>query len=152
MAASIKGPWDAEGIRNFLESCDFPVRLACVGADGYPRVVSLWYRYVGQQLLCVTHRASKLALMLEKQPKVGFEVAPNRPPYHGVRGQGIARLEPLQDPATLKDLMDRYLGGHDSSLGKWLLSRSDDEVLVTITPERLYCWDYRERMADAVGE
>jgi hypothetical protein len=81
---------------------------------------------------------------------MGFEIAPNEPPYHGVRGQGDAIVEPLGSKETLEELLGRYLGGVNSSLANWLLSRCDEEVLITITPTRLYTWDYRERMADAV--
>jgi hypothetical protein len=28
-----------------------------------------------------------------------------------------------------------------------LLSRAEDEVLITITPLRLFSWDYRQRMS-----
>jgi hypothetical protein len=44
-------------------------------------------------------------------------------------------------------MLQRYLGGTDSKLGSWLLSRVEDEILITIEPLRLFTWDYRERMA-----
>ena len=59
-------------------------------------------------------------------------------------------LEPLVDSDTLELLLGQYLGDCNSSLARWLLSRSDEELLVTIEPSRLFSWDYRERMADAV--
>jgi len=77
---------------------------------------------------------------------VGFELAPNEPPYHGVRGQGIATLDSDADGVVLGEMLQRYLGGTESKLGNWLLSRAEDEVLITITPLRLFSWDYRERM------
>ena len=151
MGISLRGPWDQATINNYLRECPFPVRIACIGSDGFPRVISLWYRSDGDDLLCVSHRSSSLVRMLEKRPEVGFEVAPNEPPYHGVRGQGIASMEPLGEQAILRELLERYLGGHKSSLGDWLLSRSDDEVLIRVRPQRLYSWDYRERMQDAIA-
>lgn len=150
MTILIRGPWDQEEIDGFLGRAAYPIRLACNANDGFPRVVSLWYQYADGKLYCVTHGDSALARMLRRDGKVGFEVAPNDPPYHGVRGQGMVSLEPLGDRDTLKQLLDRYLGGTRSKLGDWLLSRSAEEVLVTIELSRLYCWDYRERMADAV--
>jgi hypothetical protein len=74
-------------------------------------------------------------------------LAPNEPPYHGVRGQGIARLSSAADGEVLREMLQRYLGGTDSKLGSWLLSRVEDEILITIEPLRLFTWDYRERMA-----
>lgn len=145
----LNGPWDKGQIDSFLQQCTFPLRLACVGGDGFPRVVSVWYSYDGQHLHCVSHRSSQLVGLLEKCKQVGFELAPNEPPYHGVRGQGIAQLNADADGEVLGALLQRYLGGTDSKLGNWLLSRSADEVLITIEPLRLFSWDYRERMGDA---
>ena len=45
MSVSLKGPWSAEQISEFLHHSVFPLRLACVGADGFPRVVSVWFQY-----------------------------------------------------------------------------------------------------------
>ena len=150
MTTTYRGAWNQERVGEFLQQSTFPIRLASVGADGFPRVVSLWYRPRQDQLLCVSHRDSHLIKLLRNSPKVGFEIAPNEPPYYGVRGQGIVSLEPLADQSTLTDLLSQYLGGSDSSLGQWLLERSDEEVLITLTPTRNYSWDYRVRMADAV--
>jgi hypothetical protein len=94
------------------------------------------------------HRDSKLAKLLQNNDKIGFEVSPNEPPYHGIRGQGLATLEPLDQTERLEGMLGHYLGGTDSSLATWLLSRSDEELLVTIDPLRLFSWDYRERMSD----
>ena len=51
--------------------------------------------------------------------------------------------------AMLERLLQRYLGGIDSTLAQWLLSRSEGELLITLTPRRLFSWDYRQRMAEA---
>jgi nitroimidazol reductase NimA-like FMN-containing flavoprotein (pyridoxamine 5'-phosphate oxidase superfamily) len=118
-----------------------------VGGDGFPRVVSVWYGFDGEYFRCVSHRSSKLVSLLEQSDRVGFELAPNEPPYYGVRGQGIARLDSDADGEVLREMLQRYLGGTDSSLGDWLLSRAEDEVLITIDPVRLFSWDYRERMS-----
>ena len=151
VTSPIKGPWRAAEVERFLDRGGLPMRLACVGADGFPRVVSLWYRYQQGQLLCVTHEKAQLLSLLASDNRVGFEIAPNEPPYHGVRGQGLAEVTDLGARDALEDLLGRYLGGTESSLGQWLLSRGDEERLITVTPTRLFTWDYRLRMADAVN-
>jgi nitroimidazol reductase NimA-like FMN-containing flavoprotein (pyridoxamine 5'-phosphate oxidase superfamily) len=148
MAVTLKGPWNKDQVDSFLKNSQFPLRLACVGEDGFPRVVSVWYGFDGQSLRCVSHRSSQLVNLLQRSERVGFELAPNEPPYHGVRGQGIARLGADADGEVLGQLLQRYLGGTESKLGQWLLSRSEDEVLITIEPLRLFSWDYRERMGE----
>lgn len=148
MTPTAKGPWSLEEIHRFLSDSTVPMRLACTGNDGYPRVVSVWYAFAEQALLCVSHQKSALVKLLQRDPKVGFEVSPNAPPYHGVRGQGQASLEPLGDSELLDLLLERYLGQQESRVGNWLLSRKAEEVVIRIQPERLFTWDYRERMAD----
>jgi nitroimidazol reductase NimA-like FMN-containing flavoprotein (pyridoxamine 5'-phosphate oxidase superfamily) len=149
MSVPIKGPWDATQVAAFLAGEQrIPLRVACVAEDGFPRVVSLWYQYHDSAIHCVTHRDSVLAGLLAENPQVGFEVSPNQPPYCGVRGQGRAQLRPLEGPERLEALLRDYLGGTESRLARWLLSRAEEEVLLTIEPVRLYTWDYRERMQD----
>ena len=147
MALTLKGPWDKAQIDSFLTSTTFPLRLACVAEDGFPRVVSVRFGYDGPSLRCVSHRSSQLVGLWQRCNRVGFELAPNEPPYHGVRGQGIATLDSDADGVVLGEMLQRYLGGTESKLGNWLLSRAEDEVLITITPLRLFSWDYRERMS-----
>lgn len=148
MPTTLKGPWNLRQIEQFLDDVNFPLRLACTSRDGYPRVVSVWYACRNGALLCVSHRKSALVKLLQQDPRVGFEVSPNDPPYHGVRGQGTASLAPLGDDDVLETLLDRYLGQQESRVGNWLLARKDEEVLITVRPERMFSWDYRQRMAD----
>ncbi len=147
MTVAIKGPWEQQEIDGFLERGDFPLRLACTGEDGFPRLASLWYRYRGGDILCVTHRDSSMAKLIAADERVGFEVSPNEPPYSGVRGQAQAQLTPLGDSLLLQELLQHFLGGAESDLGEWLLGRSDEELLVRLTPLRFYSWDYRQRMS-----
>ena len=151
MTTRIKGPWNEGEIAQFLADTRYPIRLACVGADGYPRVVSVWFAYADGQLFCVSHRSSMLVNLLRGNPRVGFEVAPNLPPYQGVRGQGDAAVVEQGGADMLESLLQRYLGGTGSDLASWLLSRSADELLITISVQRWFSWDYRERMADSSG-
>ncbi len=151
MATRIKGPWNREEIEQFLAETRYPLRLACVGADGYPRVVSVWFAYADNRLFCVSHRASVLVRLLRGNPRVGFEVAPNQPPYRGVRGQGDATVAEQGGADMLESLLGRYLGGTGSGLADWLLSRSEDELLITVSVRRWFSWDYRNRMADSSG-
>ena len=146
MEIEVKGPWPRQEVDSYLTESRLPLRLACIGDDGFPRVVSVWFQYRDGMLLCATHRDSQLARMIRGNPKVGFEVATNDPPYYGVRGQGMAELSEEGGADTLKALIDRYLGQTNASLGDWLLSRSEEELALCVEIQRFFSWDYRKRM------
>ena len=150
MEMTMSGPWDLEEASQFLGDSKLPVRLSCIGSDGFPRVISLWYQYRSGVLYCVTHRSSKLVAMLKRNNRVGFEIAADAPPYHGIRGQGTVTMELLGDDPALEQLLGRYIGNLESGFSRWLLSRKEDEYLIVIKPHRLFSWDYRQRMAEVV--
>ena len=147
MAIELGGPWLNAQIDDFLQNSTLPIRLSVVAEDGYPRVISLWYKYEHETLYCVTHRSSKLASLLKGDSRVGFEISPDAPPYHGIRGQGDATIQPLGSNSTLDDVLMRYMGSLDSDFSRWLLSRRAEELLITISPLRFFSWDYRDRMS-----
>ena len=146
MAVRLKGPWSESQIDEFLQESVFPLRLACTAADGFPRVVSVWFRFEDGRFYCVSHRDSPLVALLRDSNKVGFEVAPNQPPYCGVRGQGLATLDRTNGAAVLAGLADRYLGTDDTPFRRRLMQGAQDEVALVIRPTRMMSWDYRKRM------
>ena len=147
MAIELGGPWLNAQIDDFLQNSTLPIRLSVVAEDGYPRVISLWYKYEHETLYCVTHRSSKLASLLKGDSRVGFEISADAPPYHGIRGQGNVTIQPLGSNSTLEDVLMRYMGSLDSDFSRWLLSRRAEELLIKISPLRFFSWDYRDRMS-----
>ena len=147
MTLSVSGDWSAIEASEFLGNCVFPLRLAMTDHDGYPRVVSLWYLWRGDVLCCATNKKARVLEWLTRNPKCGFELAPNEPPYHGLRGTGQASIDPLGADDLLERLIDRYLGNHKSPLADWLLARKNDECIIKIAPKTISSWDYRLRMS-----
>jgi len=72
------------------------------------------------------------------------------PPYFGVRGTGAATLHGDRGEEVLRELIDRYLANTDSKIARFLLERAEHETAISIEPETLVSWDYRERMGDSV--
>lgn len=144
------GPWTALQVRDFLAEARIPMRLAANTGSGFPVIVSLWFLPEGDELLAAVHRQARIAQRLRDDPRCAFEIAPNEPPYRGVRGQATARLESEGAGALLERLLDRYLGSRDSQLGRFLLGRADEELVVRLSPSLLASWDYAERMKDAL--
>jgi nitroimidazol reductase NimA-like FMN-containing flavoprotein (pyridoxamine 5'-phosphate oxidase superfamily) len=143
------GPWDPAKIEAHLLQSSMPVRLGCADESGWPVVVSLWYLYEDGVLWCATPARSRVAHWLAREPRCAFEVAPNDPPYFGVRGQGMAELLPADGARVLRRLALRYLGGDSSEFARWLLARHVPEVALRVTPIQLVSWDFRERMRNA---
>ena len=141
-----KGPWSQSEVDRFLAEARRPVRLACVGAKGYPVLASLWFVPLEGRLWCATQRSARMAVLLERDGRCAFEVAEDQAPYCGVRGQGTASLHPERGEFILRALVDRYLDDPDSDFAQWLLARAASEVAIAIEPERLLSWDFRGRM------
>lgn len=141
----LSGPWDMAFVESFLSLSVIPIRVATAGKTG-PLVQSMWFRWRDGLLWCATQDSAVITHRLAADPHCGFEVAGDLPPYRGVRGQGLAEILPAAGPAVLDDLIERYLGGADSGLATWLLSRAEHEVAIAIRPQHMVSWDYRERM------
>lgn len=145
------GAWDPGAVASFLTDTAVPIRISCRTPQGNLWMLSLWFRYRdgdgdAAELHCATAADADVVRYLRADPGVAFEVSTNRPPYRGVRGRGSAVVEREGATETLRDLIERYLGDTDSDLARWLLSPDREEVRVRIRPEKLYSWDYSDRM------
>lgn len=127
------------------------MRLAANTDSGFPVVLSLWFLPDGDDLLAAVHREARIAKRLAADSRCAFEIAPNEPPYRGVRGQATASLNSKGARALLECLLDRYLGSRDSGLARFLLGRADEELVVRLRPIRVASWDYSRRMEDALA-
>jgi nitroimidazol reductase NimA-like FMN-containing flavoprotein (pyridoxamine 5'-phosphate oxidase superfamily) len=140
--------WSESGVNDFLSEYTAPLRLAVLDGSGFPRVCSLWFRYAEGRLFCATKGKSKVVDWIRENPKCGFEVAPNEPPYYGVRGRGHATVTSVGAVELLTTLVDRYLGDRETEFSRGLLSRVEDEVAIEIEIDWMTSWDYRSRMSE----
>ena len=142
----ITGPWDMQKIESYLDTCVVPLKLAIISARGWPVIASLWFFYEHGVIYCASKEKSKVVQLLKKNNKCAFEVSPDAPPYHGVRGQGLAVLRHDPSGKTLENLHDRFLGNSKTPFKAWLMRGAPEEVIIRITPLNLMSWDYRNRM------
>ena len=147
MKISQTSAWTEEAIGTYLSESITPIRLA-VQQDDYPLLCSVWFNFDPEtgSLTCASHASSALIRALKKHPRCSFEVAPNEPPYKGVRGKGEVSLKKEGAESVLSGLISRYLGTTASPLANWLLSRSADEYVIEIKPVWVTAWDYSPRM------
>jgi nitroimidazol reductase NimA-like FMN-containing flavoprotein (pyridoxamine 5'-phosphate oxidase superfamily) len=140
------GPWDRSQIQAFLDDTVIPIRIASAGRTS-PLVQSLWFLYDEDALWCASQVESVLTRRLHADPRCGFEIAGDLPPYRGVRGSGQAELLPERAATVLPRLISRYLGDEPSPLATWLLSRVDSEVAIRISDLRVTSYDFTSRMS-----
>ena len=147
MKVSAKSDWNLKQISAFLTSQVIPIRLSVIDGE-FPTICSVWYSWDDDQqnFCCVSHQDSYLVRCLSANPRCAFEVAPNTPPYQGVRGKALVTLQHHQGEANLRQLLDRYLGDSNKGLRQWLLGRANEECLLLIRPTWLTAWDYASRM------
>ena len=142
----LTGKWSFSKLEYYLKNTAYPIRLSLISANGYPFVMSLWYAYIEGNFWCAVQNDSIVIKNLNNSEKCGFEIGSNKPPYMGVRGQGIVTLYPNQGEEKLKILINKYLDKNNQKLSKWLISRVENEVAICIEPICLYSWDYSNRM------
>ncbi|WP_290810124.1 pyridoxamine 5'-phosphate oxidase family protein [Halovivax sp.] len=149
----VRGSLTDDEISRFLSERTIPIRLGCRTPSGHPWMLSMWYRYRADgedgsddwTLDCATAEGAKVVGYLREDPALSFEVSTNDPPYAGVRGRGTATIEADPEKETLRDLLDRYLGGTDSELARNLLREDREEVTISIEPAVVYGWDFSDR-------
>ena len=133
-----------------LEDARVPLRLACVGASGWPVIVSLWYLLEDGELWCATPAEAAIVGLLRASPRCGVEVSTNLPPYRGIRLRASASLVEARGDEILERLVQRYLGRTDSPFARWLLGRGVRETAIRLAPVSAQQWDFRERMAGSL--
>jgi hypothetical protein len=140
--------WSEQQVCSFLATSTIPLRIATT-TGSYPTLCSVWYMFDERQgdLLCVSHENSQLVADLMANQKCSFEIAPNEPPYCGVRGKAMVTLSKDYALETLTTLIPRYLGNAESRLAKWLIGRSAEEYVIRLRPVQMTSWDYSERMS-----
>ena len=130
----------------YLKTIRIPLHLSCITKSGWPIGLSLWYIYINGNLYCATQESAKVIGYLIQNPRCSFEVASDQPPYCGVRGQALSRIDKTIGSDILKQLIVRYLGSYDNPLAQKLLKKANSEVAIVISPTNYFTWDYTERM------
>ena len=148
----LAGAWDQSETEAFLDSATVPLRLSCHARSDSLWMLSLWFLYRDGAFWCATSASADVVSYLDSDDRVAFEISTNDPPYKGVRGNGTATVDADPEKTLLRELLERYLGGTDSELADRLLSPDREEVTIRIEPNRLYTWDFTDRMADVTPE
>ncbi|MDH3852879.1 MAG: hypothetical protein OES23_00340 [Nitrosopumilus sp.] len=137
---------DNDEIDKFIPDSKIPIRIGFIKGNSTPAVVSLWYVCKNGKIYCATQKTAKIVSYLQKNPVCGFEIAADKPPYKGIRGEGTVRILNETGAYVLDILIEKYLGEKESTLSKLLRDNSKTEVAIEITPQKVFHYDYSKRM------
>ena len=127
-----------------------PIRISLLKSTGFPVVVSLWYTHADGRIYCAVQKTAKVISYIKNNPKCGFEIAGDMPPYKGLRGEGTVKILHDKGEEILDILIEKYLGEKESMLSVFLKNNSKNEVAIEITPQKIHSYDYSERMKDVI--
>jgi len=139
---------DTEEIDKFIPDSKIPIRIAFMKSTDLPAVISLWYVCKDGKIYCATQKTAKIVSHLQRNSVCGFEIASDKQPYKGIRGEGTVRILNETGAYVLDILIDKYLGEKESTLSKLLRNNSKTEVAIEITPQKIFHYDYSKRMKD----
>ena len=139
---------DNDEIDKFIPDSKIPIRIGFIKGNSAPAIVSLWYVCKDAKIYCATQKTAKIVSYLQKNPMCGFEIAADKPPYKGIRGEGTVQILNETGAYVLDLLMEKYLKGKESTLSKLLRNNSKTEVAIEITPQKVFHYDYSKRMKD----
>jgi len=139
---------DRENNNKLAYDSKIPIRLACIKPNGVPSIVSLWYIQIDGKIYCATQKSAKIVSYFQKNPLCGFEIAGDKPPYKGTRGEGTVEILDEKGQEILAILIQKYLGDKESVLSSFLKNNSKTEVAIEISPQKIFNYDYSKRMKD----
>ena len=141
---------DKQNLEILIPKEKIPIRISFMKSNGFPTVVSLWYTHENGRIYCAVQKTAKVISYIQKNPKCGFEIAGDMPPYKGLRGEGTVNIIHDKGKEVLETLIEKYLGTKESTLSRFLRDNSKNEVAIEIIPQKIHSYDYSQRMKDII--
>jgi PPOX class probable F420-dependent enzyme len=108
------------------------MRLATLGADGYPQVTPVWFMQEGGKLYASTEKERTKHRNMLRDRRVGASIDADHP-YRGISVKGIAQLREGEIDARVRQIVARYVPANElDALVSWLFK--GPRVLIEITP------------------
>ena len=127
---------DSHNLEILIPEERIPIRISFMKSSGYSSVVSLWYTHANGKIYCAVQKTAKVISYIQKNPKCGFEIAGDMPPYKGLRGEGRVKILYDEGNKILETLIEKYLGAKESTLSRFLRDNSKNEVAIEIIPKK----------------
>jgi PPOX class probable F420-dependent enzyme len=108
------------------------MRLATLGADGYPQVTPVWYMQQDGRLVASTEKERIKHRNILRNPRVGASIDDDHP-YRGISIKGVARIHTGDIEAQVRAIITRYAPAAElDELMAWLFK--SERVLLEIIP------------------
>ncbi|MCS7059534.1 MAG: PPOX class F420-dependent oxidoreductase [Anaerolineae bacterium] len=114
------------------------MRLATLGADGYPQVTPVWYLQEGGRLFTSTQRDRVKYRNMARDRRVGASIDDDAQPYRGVSIKGLAILhEPGEPGFDMREMVRRIVARYTApaevdGMVEWLFQ--GPRVVIEIEP------------------
>ena len=123
-------PFDAETSR-FLDR-PLLMRMATLGADGYPQVTPVWFLQENGSLFASTEKERMKYRNIVRDPRVGASIDDDHP-YRGISVKGIAQIHAGDITALVQRIVARYIAAAElDALMAWLFK--GPRVVIEIKP------------------
>jgi hypothetical protein len=141
-----------EPVAQKLLSSAISAALAYNWLDGTPRLVPIWFRWTGSEIILASGDKAPKLRALAKQPDVALTIYEDVWPYKVLLVRGRASIEPVTGtPQEFDDAAYHYLGkeGGDAFLAFY---KSVVKAMgrITITPKWVGLLDFETRMPSVI--
>ena len=120
--------------------------LGFLGLDGYPRVVTVWFRHADGEIQIASRPDEYKCRSLRANGRAALTVATPKAPYLTINVIGDARVEPLPEAQRIDfitSIARYYLGrdGGEAYVERWAKGgHPGDGELIRLTPRRYGYW------------
>lgn len=131
-----------------LALLDRPIlgHLGFLGLDGYPRVLTVWFRHLGGELLVASRPGEYKCRSIRANGRAALTVATPDLPYLSINAVGDAIVEPLPEKERIEFITwiaRFYLGRErgDAYIQRWSQGgHPGDGELIRLRPCRFTSW------------
>jgi hypothetical protein len=130
-----------------------PARLAYVWMDGTPRVVPIWFHWIGREFVMASSPKAPKLKALAMNSKVALTIDDNSFPHKVLLVRGTAKLNTVEGIVPeYAAAAERYFGREQGQAWvKQLGGQTKNMVRIAITPEWVGLLDFQTRFPSALS-
>ncbi len=124
--------------------------IATLTKTGHPHVTPIWCYYDGQSFYMSLMDGNPKSRSLTRDPRVSIAVSSDKFPFKAVVVHGTADLIRGDVRPLVRNIAIKYVGDEQADSITDMLMKNP-QVVVKVTPERIYTWDQSKGTFDEVA-